>query len=172
LTVPPRIRPEEPGDGPAIRVVHDRAFGRPAEGRLVAALQAVTPRVSLVAADGAAIVGHILFTPVVVESTAGSWTALGLAPMAVLPEHQRRGVGSALVRDGLRACRALGEAVIFVLGHPGYYPRFGFRPARPLGLSCEFDAPDDAFLVVELSDGALAARTGRVRYRPEFASLA
>jgi putative acetyltransferase len=170
--VPVRVRPEEPGDGPAIRAVHDRAFGRPAEGRLVAALQAVAPRVSLVAVEDSAVVGHVLFTPVVVEAEAGGWTALGLAPLAVLPEHQGRGVGSALVRAGLQACRALGEPVVFVLGDPPYYPRFGFRPAAPLGLSCEFGAADEAFMVAELSPAALAGRTGRVRYRPEFSSLA
>jgi putative acetyltransferase len=170
--VPLRIRPEESGDRPAVRAIHDRAFGRAAEGRVVDALRAVGPRVSLVAVLDGHAVGHILFTPVVVEAAAGAWTALGLAPMAVLPEHQRRGVGSALVRDALQACRARGEPLVFVLGHPHYYPRFGFRPAGPLGLSCEFDAPDDAFMVAELSAGVLAGRTGRVRYRPEFTSLA
>jgi putative acetyltransferase len=168
--VPVRIRPEERGDGPAVRAVHDRAFGGPTEGRIVEALHAVAPRVSLVAVENAAVIGHILFTPVVVDAGTGTWTALGLAPMAVLPEHQRRGVGSTLVREGLHACRALRESV--VLGHPHYYSRFGFRPARPLGLSCEFDAPDEAFMVAELAPGALAGRAGRVRYRPEFTSLA
>jgi putative acetyltransferase len=127
--VPVRIRPEERGDGPAVRAVHDRAFGGPTEGRIVEALHAVAPRVSLVAVENAAVIGHILFTPVVVDAGTGTWTALGLAPMAVLPEHQRRGVGSTLVREGLHACRALRESV--VLGHPHYYSRFGFRPTRP-----------------------------------------
>jgi putative acetyltransferase len=170
--VPVRTRPEEPADGPAIRAAHDRAFGGPREGRIVEALRGVGPRVSLVAVDGSAVVGHVLFTPVVVEAGGGAWSALALGPMAVLPERQRRGVGSALVRDGLRACRALGEPVVFVLGHPDYYPRFGFRPAGPLGLSSEFDAPVAAFMVAELSAGALAGRTGRVRYRPEFTATA
>lgn len=170
--MPVRIRPEEPADGPAIRAVHDRAFGGPAESRIVEALRGVAPRVSLVAVEESTVVGHVLFTPVVVETGGGVWSALALGPMAVLPERQRRGVGSALVRDGLRACCALGEPVVFVLGHPDYYPRFGFRPARPLGLSSEFDAPAEAFMVAELPAGALAGRTGRVRYRPEFGATA
>jgi putative acetyltransferase len=162
------VQPERPSDRAAVRALHDLAFGRAAEGRVVEALRDVEPRVSLVARLDGEVVGHILFTAVRIESPGATWSALGLAPMAVHPLHQRRGIGSALVREGLRACAALEERVVVVLGHPDYYPRFGFRSARPLDLSSEFPAPDEAFMVAELSPGALAGRTGLVRYRPEF----
>jgi putative acetyltransferase len=88
--------------------------------------------------------------------------------MAVLPERQRQGIGSALVRQGLAACRSLGVGVVVVVGHAGYYPRFGFRPAGPFGLRCRYDVPDDVFMAVEVTPGALPACRGTVRYRPEF----
>ncbi|MCO5170048.1 MAG: N-acetyltransferase [Planctomycetes bacterium] len=146
--------------------MNDAAFGRPEEGRLVDTLRgAARPFVSLVACDGDDVVGHALFTPVTVG---GAWTALALGPMAVVPARQRDGVGSALVRAGLDACRALGHEVVFVLGHPDYYPRFGFVPARPKGLTCKWPVPDDVFLVAELTPGALGGRVGRVEYHLAF----
>ncbi len=133
------VREETPADRDAVRRVNDAAFGRDAEGRLVDALRgAVSPVVSLVACDGDEVVGHVLFTPVTVD---GAWTAMALGPMAVAPERQRAGVGSALARAGLDACRALGHDVVFVLGHPEYYPRFGFVPAPPRGLTCKWPVP-------------------------------
>lgn len=161
-----RVRAETPADVDAIRRVDDAAFGRAAEGRLLDALRgAVAPFVSLVACAGDDVVGHILFTPVTVS---GAWTAMALGPMAVRPDRQRAGVGAALVRAGLSACRALGHEVVFVLGHPGYYPRFGFTPAPPRGLTCKWPVPDDAFMVAELAPGALRGRAGRVDYAPAF----
>ncbi|MCW8139428.1 MAG: N-acetyltransferase, partial [Planctomycetota bacterium] len=131
--MPITVRPEAPGEVEAIRRVNDAAFGRPDEGRLVDALRgAARPFVSLVAREGDEVVGHALFTPVTVGATS---SALALGPMAVVPGRQGVGVGSALVRAGLDACRALGHEVVFVLGHPGYYPRFGFVPAGPRGLT-------------------------------------
>jgi putative acetyltransferase len=163
------VRAETPEDRPAVRRVNELAFGRAGEANLVEALRENVPaHVSLVAEEGAFVVGHIFFSPVTVESASGDWEAVGLAPMAVLPEQQGRGVGSALVREGLKECLRLGREVVFVLGHAEYYPRFGFRPAGPRGINCEFPAPEEFFMVAELRPGALAGRTGLVRYRPEF----
>jgi len=125
------IRREAAGDIPAIRRVNLAAFPTPGEADLVDALRdRADAFISLVAARNGDIVGHILFTPVTVERPDGSSSpALALGPMAVLPEHQRQGIGSQLVRDGLHHCAKRGHAVVFVLGHPEFYPRFGFTPA-------------------------------------------
>ena len=93
---------------------------------------------------------------------------MGLAPMAVLPEYQKRGIGSALVERGFDECRRIGHNIVVVVGHPEYYPRFGFTPAREQGLGCEFDVPDEVFMVAELSPGTLDGRQGLVKYHPEF----
>jgi putative acetyltransferase len=94
---------------------------------------------------------------------------LGLAPMAVLPSRQRGGIGSALVRDGLERCRLSGVQAVVVLGHAEYYPRFGFIPASRARLRCEYDVPDDVFMVCELEEGSLAGKAGTIRYHPAFA---
>ncbi|MBC7931860.1 MAG: N-acetyltransferase [Rubrivivax sp.] len=166
------IRAEESKDREAVREVNASAFGRPGEADLVDALRENAPQhVSLIAEEDGRIVGHIFFSPVTVESGAGDWAAMGLAPMAILPEFQARGVGSRLVREGLEHCHRAGHDVVFVLGHADYYPRFGFTPAKPRGIECEFPAPDENFMVAELKPGALNGRAGMVRYRPEFRSV-
>lgn len=166
------VRAETPDDAARVRAVNERAFGRDAEADLVDALRAAArPHVSLVAEWDGRIVGHIFFSPVALESEAGTSEAMGLGPMGVLPELQGRGVGSELVRRGLEECRRLGHEVVFVLGHPEYYPRFGFAPAGPRGIRSEYPVPEEVFMVVELSEGALAGRTGLVKYRPEFGSV-
>ena len=96
---------------------------------------------------------------------------MGLAPMAVLPEYQNQGVGSLLVRNGLSECQRAGFDIVVVLGHPRYYPRFGFIPASQKGLSCEYQVPDEAFMVIELRPGALNGMSGLVKYQPEFAQF-
>ena len=167
-----RVRAEAPEDRAAVRRVNELAFDAAAEANLVDALRGSgAAHVSLVAEEDGLVVGHILFSPVTVESAGGGWEATGLGPMAVLPERQGRGVGSALVREGLKECLRLGREVVFVLGHADYYPRFGFRPAGPLGVTCEFPSPEENFMVAELRPGALAGRTGLVRYRPEFQNV-
>lgn len=123
---------------------------------------------SLVAVEDDRVVGHILFSPVTIESEAEVRAAAGLAPLAVLPELQRSGIGSRLVRAGLEECRNAGHECVVVLGHPDYYPRFGFVPAICYGVRCEFDVPDEAFMVIELREGALRGRAGTARYQPEF----
>jgi len=165
------IRPEAPRDRSAIFDVNARAFPRQDEAKLVDVLRAANAAtISLVAERDERLVGHILFSPVRVEGEGASFAAQGLAPMAVLPECQRDGIGSALVRAGLDACRRAGHPLVFVLGHPAYYPRFGFEPALPRGLHYEGGAAfEHAFFVVELEAGALAGRRGIVHFRPEFA---
>ncbi|MCB9933331.1 MAG: N-acetyltransferase [Planctomycetes bacterium] len=163
------IRPETSNDIAAIRTVNEAAFETSAEADLVDGLRAagVSPFISLVAETDGRVVGHILFTPVKVVGEV-TWPALALAPMAVLPEFQRRGIGSQLVHAGLEACRAAGHEVVFVLGHPEYYPRFGFRRMSEFGITCEFNAPDEVLMVLELTPGAIAGRRGEVRYHPLF----
>jgi putative acetyltransferase len=163
------IRRETEADHPAVRRVNKLAFNRANEAELVDALRKnVRPYISLVAELEGQVVGHIFFSPVIIESEASSFTALGLAPMAVLPEKQNQGIGSELVRHGLKTCQSIGHEVVVVLGHPEYYPRFGFVPARQKGLSCEYSVADEVFMVTELKEGALAGRRGMVKYRPEF----
>jgi putative acetyltransferase len=161
------IRPERPEDIPQVYQVNLAAFGRDAEARLVDLLRdAGAALVSLVAVDGGEVVGHILFSPVTIEGY--DRPAAGLAPMAVLPGQQRRRIGSALVERGLAACRDAGMEAVVVLGHPEFYPRFGFVPASRFGLDCEYPVPDEVFMALELTPGALAGAHGTVRYRPEF----
>lgn len=166
------IRRETPEDANPVRRVNELAFGRPNEAGLVDALRGSVDAVSLVAVVGDDVVGHVLFTSVrIVDGNQRTTVAIGLGPLAVLPEHQRRGIGSALVRAGLDACRRLGHAVVVVLGHPAYYQRFGFVPARPKGIQYEHVVPSEAFQVMELRTGAVARSGGVVRYRPEFAAV-
>jgi len=167
------IRAEQSRDQRAAFETHARAFPQPGEAKLLDALRAAgAATISLVAERGGRVVGHILFSPVRVDGEGGSFAAQGLAPMAVDPSCQREGIGSALVRAGLDACRAAGHMIVFVLGHPDYYPRFGFEAAAPRGLHYEGGAGyAPAFFVAELEAGALAGRGGVVHYRPEFAAL-
>lgn len=160
------IRIETPADIDAIRRVHEAAFGQPDEAQLVDALREAAPHpfISLVADEEGAIVGHICFTPVSV----GQNVILGLAPMAVVPERQRQGIGTRLVEAGLEECRHAGFNVVVVVGHPEYYPRFGFVAAAPLGLSCEYDVPEPVFMIKELHPGAVAELKGVVRYHEVF----
>jgi len=154
-----------------VRAVNVAAFETPAEADLVDALRAqARPLVSLVAEERGAIVAHILFSPVTLPGHP-ALALMGLAPMAVTPARQRAGIGAALVRAGLEACRRLPADAVMVLGHPAYYPRFGFAPGVRSGLGCEYDVPAEAFMVLELRPGALRGATGTVRYHAEFASL-
>jgi putative acetyltransferase len=163
------IRPETPQDLDAIRHVNEQAFGQRAEADIVEKLRGRSLlTLSLVAVRRSEVKGHIAFSPVVVESEGLSFDAVALAPMAVLPACQRQGIGGRLVRAGLEGCRNLGHEIVVVLGHPTYYPRFGFLPAGPKGMSREFEVPEEAFMVLELRAGALVGRGGVVKFQPEF----
>lgn len=166
------VRTEKTEDHESVRRVNELAFGRRNEADLVDALRAnARPYVSLVAVVDEQVVGHIFFSPVSIETDADTFTAMGLAPMAVLPSHQNQGIGSQLVREGLRECQRLGCEVVVVLGHPNYYPRFGFVPASLKGLRSEYDVRDEVFMVSELSEDALGGRRGLVKYPFEFSKV-
>ncbi|HET9694956.1 MAG TPA: N-acetyltransferase [Steroidobacteraceae bacterium] len=162
------VRVERPDDVAAIRGVNERAFGASVEARLVDQLRASNKAmISLVAQHGDQVVGHILFSPVTIAKAPESFRGAGLAPMSVLPEFQNQGIGSRLVRGGLVACQEAGYDAVVVLGHVGYYPRFGFAKAQDYGLESEYDAAD-AFMVLELRKGALEEIGGLVKFAPEF----
>jgi len=166
------IREEQFDDVAAIRRVVHEAFNRPAEAYLVDKLRGNGKfELSLVAELDGKVVGNILFTGVTIEGVDPCPKTLGLAPLAVLSEFQRKGVGSALMRRGLERCREMGHNAIVVVGHPEYYPKFGFLPATRYGLRCEYDVPEDVFMALELRAGALQATRGLVRYQPEFGDV-
>ncbi|WP_437573093.1 GNAT family N-acetyltransferase [Sorangium sp. So ce887] len=162
------LRSERAGDEAGIRAVHIAAFPSALEVELVDRLRdAGRSTVSLVAEMESAIVGHVLFSPVTIAGDGAPGGGLGLAPLAVLPELHGRGVGSALARRGLEACRDAGHAFAVVLGEPGYYARFGFKKASLYGLGNEY-AVDEAFMAMELAERALERARGVVIYSPEF----
>lgn len=163
------IRHEEPADQAAIRRVNEAAFGGSGEANAIDALRERGQLVlSLVAVHDQQVVGHILFTPAIIEAPDRVWSALGLAPLAVLPEYQRQGIGTSLMKTGLGECRQLGYERVIVLGHVEYYPRFGFVPAYRYGIGNEFGVTGDAFMVLELSPGALRGVSGVAKYQPEW----
>jgi len=163
------IRSEKFEDHPAVYEINRRAFETDTEARLVEALRGVEqPLISLVAELDGRLAGHILFTPVSLNGVFSGSRVMGLAPVAVLPEFQNQVIGSALVRAGLEACQATGTELVFVLGHPDYYPRFGFQPVAPLGLHYKDAQLDPYFFVLELAPGALKGVSGSVSYHPLF----
>ncbi len=167
-----KFRQEEPDDQLAIRRVNEQGFGGGEEADLVDALREVNAIVlSMVALENDYIVAHVLFTEVVITQADSRFTGLGLGPMVVMPCHQRKGIGSQLLKIALDKCRRLDYDFIVVLGHPEFYSKFGFSPAKPHGISCEFDAPDEAFMVLELRENGLAGRSGIVHYRDEFRNV-
>lgn len=151
------IRSETPEDGADIHFVYGKAFSQESETELVEKLRNRGMLiVSLVTLSDGQVVGHIAFSPVTVKSEDSSFQAIALGPMAVLPEYQRKGIGSQLVRTGLEECRHLGHEIVVLVGHADYYPRFGFVPARPKGIECEFEVPDKAWMLLQLREGVLA----------------
>ena len=166
------IRREEPQDVAAIRFVNEQAFDGSAEANAIDALrERGAATLSLVAVIEDRVVGHLFFSPVTIEAPDRSWPGLGLAPLAVLPEYQRQGIGTALMNTGLEECRRLGYSRVIVLGHPDYYPRFGFERASCCGVRFEFEAPDEACMILALQPGALDGLSGVAKYQPEWSGV-
>jgi HAD superfamily hydrolase (TIGR01509 family) len=160
--------PETPDDLPGIRLVNERDFRTKAEADLVdLCRQRGKIAFSLAAILEGQVVGHVLFTPVTFDPPHPGWRGLGLGPIAVLPEVQRRGIGSRLMRAGLEHVRRLDYGFVVLLGDPAYYSRFGFMPGRAFGLSSDYGDGDE-FQVLELRPGALTGMAGKVKYVPEF----
>ena len=163
------IRQETAADTQAIYSINELAFERPDEANLVDKLRAYGKiLLSLVAVVNGRIVGHVLFSPMTLETEGGSCPIVGLGPVAVLPDAQRQGIGSRLIETGLDLLREKGETAVIVLGHSEYYPRFGFIRASQFGIQSSYDVPDEAFMALELQDGVLNGRAGVAYYQPEF----
>jgi putative acetyltransferase len=164
------IRDEEGSDAPAIRGLLEAAFGSTVEATIVDTVRLTCDdRVSLVALEDDRVVGHILFTPVTIDTGTGRIEGYGLGPMAVLPQFQRMGIGSALVRAGLERLRQSQRPFVVVVGHPGYYPRFGFVRASTYDVRCEWnEVPDEAFMIMVLKRSIEPRLTGLARYPSEF----
>lgn len=159
------VRPETPADIVAVSRVYALTFDRPDEGDMVEWLREHGLQLlSLVAEIDGEVVGAILFTPLTIETPGGPLPAVGLSLLAVLPAYQRQGIGSALIRTGLQQLRDQGHRICCVLGHPAYYPRFGFHYCGERGLTCAFDAPLQVCMAAELQPGALDGVCGEVRY--------
>ena len=165
------IRAENENDREAVYAVNVAAFETPAEANLVNTLrEQAQPVVSLVAEVNGKIVGHIMFSPVTLSGYPDI-KVMGLGPMAVAPESQRQGIGSALVRSGLEHCRRMGFIAVVVLGYPEYYSRFGFSPSSRYGMDSEYDVPEEVFMTIELEPGALNGKPGRIKYHPAFSEV-
>jgi putative acetyltransferase len=165
------LRPETRDDIAGITRVNQLAFGGDDEARIVGRVRdSGIPFISIVA-DDHGILGHILFSPVTLGGK-DDRLLMGLGPMSVLPTRQRQGVGSGLVRAGLEECRRIGAGGVVVVGHPEFYPRFGFSNASAFGLKCEFEVPDDVFMATEFTKDALRIPGGLIRYHPAFSETA
>lgn len=169
------IRQEQDSDHKSVFALNRNAFGREDEAKLVEALRgsdAFIPELSLVAWAGKRIVGHILFSRVIIRnSTDEVFHSLSLAPMAVDETFQNRGIGSLLVNAGFKKATEIGYGSVIVLGHSHYYPRFGFEPAAPLGIRSPYDVPENAFMAIELVSGSLDGVSGTVEYPKEFEDI-
>ena len=164
------MRPETAADVDAVRAVHVAAFPSPLESRLVDALRTAGKAViSLVAERDRRIVGHVLFSEVSIAR--GSRKGIGLAPVAVLPRAQRRGIGTGLIRAGLTRAAEIGYDFAVVLGEPAYYRRFGFETGSRFGLANDYGV-DEPFMALALRAGGLAGASGVVSYQPEFSLVA
>lgn len=163
------IRFETASDIETIRKINNLAFNQPDEADLVDKLRdSCSDLLSLVAQLEDRIVGHILFSPVTIDGTKGIIKGMGLGPMAVLPEYQRQGVGASLINTGLGLLEKEKCPFVVVLGHPTYYPRFGFEPAGHLGISCEWEVPDDVFMIQAFNKKLMENIKGTALYRSEF----
>jgi putative acetyltransferase len=168
------IRPETPDDYAAVRSINLAAFDTAAEADLVDAMRnepEYVPELSLVAELNGQIIGHALFSEVTVEQETDEMRALSLGPIAVLPDHQSKGIGSALMNEGHERGREMGYPFVVLIGHPWYYPRFGYVPARQYGLVTIWEVSDPVFMVCELKPGSLEKAAGTIRYPRPFREL-
>ena len=169
-----QIRPEHKNDISAISTLNDMAFGQEAEGNLIVKLRKnknFVKELSLVACMGNEIIGHILFSKIMIKNDTEEFESLALAPMAVIPEFQGLGIGSQLINKGLQKATKLGYKSVVVLGHENYYPRFNFTPAIQFQITCPFQVPDVNFMAIELQKGNLDSVLGCVVYPKEFKDL-
>lgn len=166
------IRNEKADDYDGVAGINDLAFGQPIEGEIIEKIRDACEEIlSLVAQKDGDIVGHILFSPVLIGNDEKDIKAMGLGPMAVLPEYQQQGIGTQLVNEGIKILKNLNYHLLIVLGHPDYYPRFGFEKASIYGLIPRWEGiPDEAFMVLFLDTSARKRASGVVRYRDEFDS--
>ncbi len=170
------IRQETPDDFENVFNLNQIAFGQDNEAKLVDSLRrnlkVFVPELSIVATENNKIVGHILFTKINIKNDKGNlFESLGLAPIAVSPELQKKGIGGQLIRTGLETAKKLGFTSVIVLGHENYYPKFGFEPAEKWNIKVPFDVPTTAFMAIELEQDALKNTTGTVIYPKEFETV-
>ena len=166
------IRKEKDSDKEKIWEVNAEAFESEAEANLVNALRdSGISFISLVAEEDREIVAHILFTPVELIGDQSCLKLMGLAPMAVLTKLQKKNIGSQLVKTGIEKCSTQGYDAVVVLGHPEYYPKFGFMPSIKFGIKSEYDVPDEAFMVLELKKDSLKDKYGVIKYHTAFGSV-
>jgi predicted N-acetyltransferase YhbS len=171
------IRKETPDDYDDVIELTAKAFetmpfSEGDEDKLVARLRKASgfiPELSLVAELDGQLVGHILFTPLLIKNEQDSFTSLVLGPVSVLPEFQKQGIGGQLIRAGHQRAVELGFQSVILIGHPEYYPRFGYKPASGWGIKTQIPLPsDDVFMAIELTEGALSKVSGTVIFPPEF----
>jgi len=164
------IRREKEEDFKSIYEINEKAFKQKEESELIERIRSgknFVPELSLVAEENGRILGHILFSKIKIKGEE-KYESLALAPMAVLPELQRQGIGEKLVKEGLDKAKELGFDSVIVVGHKDYYPRFGFERASKWNIKCPFQVPGEAFMAIELIDGALENKSGIIEYPEEF----
>ena len=165
------VKAENTGYFDAIRGINNQAFGQPQEAQLIESLRKLEnyiPKLSLLALTADKAIGHILFFPIYIETENQKHQTLSLAPMAVLPEYQNKGVGGGLVRYGLAQAKTLGYDSALVLGHPNYYPKFGFEKAGKWKIKCPWEVPDEAWMAIELKTGSLDSKEGKALFPKEY----
>lgn len=163
------VREESPADAEAVENVLTAAFDTAAEASIVDTVRGAKEALfTLVAELDGLVVGHIMFSPVTLDLHPDLKTQ-GLAPVAVVPSHQQQRLGSTLIEKGLDRCREADVDVVFVLGDPAYYSRFGFASAETFGIDSEYQVPADYFMLLELKPGVLGnTRGGTARYLTAF----
>jgi len=163
------IRKEKPKDIKAIQLLNNKAFEMPEEGKIVDVLREKCDNIqSLVAVIDGEIVGHIFFSPAEINIGDKIIYGMGLAPMAVLPEFQNQGIGSELVKAGLNLMKSKECPYVIVLGHPKFYPRFGFEKASKYSIKSQWDVPDESFMILIMDKETMNNVSGTARYLPEF----